>query len=620
MLRPRHLARARVARTGRTGRRGRTVLLSLAVALLGLAAAPAHAQVKPAPFDEQRFQPSPHPNDILGIRTSYVPPRMTYGVGFLLNYAEDTLLLRWGPARQAAVDQKATLDLFVSLAVAGMLDIAIDLPVHVFNDGGRGVLVDTRDMASAGLGDIRIAPRLRILDPARFAGFGLALDLELTAPTGAEDSFLREDNVTLFPRLVVDYSLLDGELRIALNVGWRSRLGETRRLVFANPFDTLPGSTIDVMEIGEELHFGLGVDAPLWDRNLDLLLDVSAATAPEDFFADSNSRYLEIRGGLRYTTDFGLGFTLGAGTGLLDGYGSPEWRIFGGVAFSPRTVLRDADGDGVSDDRDECPDRQEDHDAFEDEDGCPDPDDDRDGVPDDLDQCPREPEDVDEFQDDDGCPDLDDDADGVPDLVDQCRSQAEDRDGWQDDDGCPDPDDDGDGVPDAADGCPREPEDQDGCQDEDGCPDPGRACLQGERIEIPETIRFETGKAVIRPESHGILAEVAAVLREHPELRKLEVAGHTDDRGSDRKNLKLSQQRAEAVVAWLVSQGVAAERLVPRGYGETQPLEPNTSDEARARNRRVEFRVLERQPPPADPPAAPAAPAAPTGKGDVEAE
>jgi outer membrane protein OmpA-like peptidoglycan-associated protein len=590
--------------------------------LLGLAAtvlaapeplrAQAQGTVKPAPFDEQRFQPSPHPNDILGIRTSFVPARMTYGAGFLLHYAEDTLLLRWGPARQAAVDQKATLDLSVSLAVAGMLDIAIALPVHVYNDGGRGVLVDTRGMARSGLGDLRIAPRVRFLDPARFAGFGLALDVELTAPTGAEGSFLREDGVTLFPRLVLDYTLLDGELRIALNVGWRSRLGQTRTLVFANPFDTTPGSTIDVLEVGEELHLGLGVDAPLWDRNLDILLDLSAATAPADFFGESNSRYLEVRGGLRYTTDFGLGFTLGAGTGLLDGYGSPEWRIFGGVAFSPRRVVRDADGDGVPDDRDECPDRQEDHDSFQDEDGCPDPDDDRDGILDDQDGCPRDPEDVDGFQDDDGCPDPDNDGDGIPDGEDRCPDLAEDRDGWQDEDGCPDPDNDGDGIPDDRDRCPNEAEDVDGCQDDDGCPDPGRACLTATSIEISETVRFETGKAIIRPESHGILADVATILREHPELRQLEVAGHTDDRGNDRRNLKLSQQRAEAVVAWLVGQGIAPERLIARGYGETEPLVPNDSDEARARNRRVEFRVLRRDEP-GEPP-----PALPDSKGAVE--
>src|SRR5262249_38301529 len=102
----------------------------------------------------------------------------------------------------------------------------------------------------------------------------------------------------------------------------------------------------------------------------------------------------------------------------------------------------------------------------------PDGDADGDGIPDSRDKCPNEPEDFDQFQDEDGRPDPDDDNDGIPDAKDKCPELPEDRDGFQDEDGCPDPDNDKDGIPDVKDKCPNEPEDFDGFEDEDGCPDP----------------------------------------------------------------------------------------------------------------------------------------------------
>lgn len=121
---------------------------------------------------------------------------------------------------------------------------------------------------------------------------------------------------------------------------------------------------------------------------------------------------------------------------------------------------------------DQCPDEPEDHDGFEDEDGCPDYDNDKDGVPDTLDKCPDEPEDLDGFEDEDGCPDFDNDKDGIPDSLDQCPNSPEDFNGIEDEDGCPEDDRDGDGIHDGIDLCPDEPEDHDGFEDEDGCPDP----------------------------------------------------------------------------------------------------------------------------------------------------
>ncbi len=104
----------------------------------------------------------------------------------------------------------------------------------------------------------------------------------------------------------------------------------------------------------------------------------------------------------------------------------------------PAFAANDRDADGITDANDRCPDDPEDRDGFQDDDGCPDPDNDQDGITDAMDKCPNEPEDKDGFQDADGCPDPDNDQDGVPDAADKCPNDPETKNGFQDDDGCPD--------------------------------------------------------------------------------------------------------------------------------------------------------------------------------------
>ncbi len=113
-------------------------------------------------------------------------------------------------------------------------------------------------------------------------------------------------------------------------------------------------------------------------------------------------------------------------------------------------------------------------------------------------------------------------------------------------------------------------------------------------IQIRRRVHFATGKAEIRPDSTQLLDQVAGVIMENPEIKKLRVEGHTDDRGAASFNLKLSQARAEAVRDYLVEKGVDPERIEAVGYGQTRPLVPNFSARNRRRNRRVEFRILER--------------------------
>ena len=253
----------------------------------------------------------------------------------------------------------------------------------------------------------------------------------------------------------------------------------------------------------------------------------------------------------------------------------------------------DSDGDGLNDDVDQCPQDPEDMDQFEDEDGCPELDNDNDGLADKIDDCPLKPEDKDGFNDDDGCPDDDNDGDGLNDKIDQCPDKAEDKDGFEDDDGCPDCDNDGDGVPECpqvVDLCPDKP-----ANTADGCPKKYQlVVVTKDKIELKQTVYFETNKSTIKAVSYPLLNEVALVLKDRPEIR-VRIEGHTDSRGRNRFNLKLSDRRAKSVRAYLVGQGVTKDRMDAQGFGEKVPIADNRTKAGRAQNRRVEFMILNQE-------------------------
>ena len=248
----------------------------------------------------------------------------------------------------------------------------------------------------------------------------------------------------------------------------------------------------------------------------------------------------------------------------------------------------DGDGDGVFDGLDKCPDTPKGCKA--DKTGCQ-TDADGDGVCDGLDQCADTPKGA--TVDARGCP-SDPDGDGVLDGLDQCANTP--KGCVVDPGGCP-VDADADGVCDGVDQCADTPA---GLKvDEKGCPievieretelmDTGKIRLQN--------VNFETGKAELKPESFPTLDAVGTVLSQWPQL-KIEIAGHTDDVGGAAVNRRLSQARAAAVLSYLNEKYpvIDATRFTVKGYGKDKPVVPNTSDESRALNRRVEFTVLNKE-------------------------
>jgi len=216
-----------------------------------------------------------------------------------------------------------------------------------------------------------------------------------------------------------------------------------------------------------------------------------------------------------------------------------------------------------------------------------DPDTDGDGLADSSDQCVLDPEDKDGYLDEDGCPEVDNDLDELLDVNDKCPLEPEDRDGFEDTDGCPDPDNDKDTVPDVKDMCPNEIGST--TQEPLGCPaKPALAVVTDCEVKIAQQIHFEYNKDKIKPESFPILDAVVDILNKNPDI-KLEVQGHTDNRGSSTYNKDLSNRRSASVKKYLVSHGVPAERLTSMGYGFDRPIVDNSTEQNRALNRRVQF-------------------------------
>lgn len=252
---------------------------------------------------------------------------------------------------------------------------------------------------------------------------------------------------------------------------------------------------------------------------------------PRGFSA--NDRYrapLEARAGVRAFLTPKMSVEAGVGTGLGPvGYGHERWRAFFGIRWGSAPVPVQKAFVGPILDRD------------------------GDGVPDDQDLCPDEP--------------------GPAAL-----------------DGCPDRD--GDGIPDREDKCPDQP----GPPENDGCPltegEP-LVTITSNRLTLNDSINFDTGKDSIKPQSYPVLDQVAKLLNEHPEMKRIRVEGHTDNVGNATYNKELSQRRAQSVVRYLVSKGVAESRLVPVGFGFEQPIASNGTALGRAKNRRVAFTVLQ---------------------------
>lgn len=304
--------------------------------------------------------------------------------GAFLNYARNPLVVvdRNGDVTQKLVSGRMGMDLFASATIAGPFALGLDVPLYLFQSGDYSPTF-------GGLGDLRIVPKLRLLDDRD--SVGLALAAEVRAPTHTGDYSGGARNVVVIPKAILDHRF-PGGIHIGFNVGALVREKTRLRNVtagsefaYAAALGYRFGGTEGKTEIGGELNGGLG-------------------------FAQMDTEEVPLEGFLfvRHNPTPEWEIIGGPGIGILAGYGIPTFRVFVGVRYSP--VSHDKDGDGISDSDDRCPDVAEDRDNDEDSDGCPeeDKDSDHDGVPDKDDQCPAAKETINGVKDDDGCPDTGD--------------------------------------------------------------------------------------------------------------------------------------------------------------------------------------------------------------------
>lgn len=623
-----------------------------------LAAVSAQAQLRTGPVDLQTFRPSADSKGYITLNGAQILAPLDISFGLVSTGAWKPLVLEsyWtdGQNSKASVDFLMTTSLQAAIGLFETDHIGFQLgfmlPMGVLSGEGTPydpVKANTVNddvhykMSVQSIGDLVIHPKLRLVNPSR-KKIGVAIIPSIVLPTGDKNGFMGEGQTIFQPSVVVDANWgRFGVLRTAINVGARLRTSPSvfvdNDASFPRPVAGKPATNTNLgIKADKELLAGFGVAWGVVPFHFDLVGEIYTFTGfnSKKISADGSESAMKPGGeavaGIKLYLAANSFFEAGAGYGVLPtSYGTSQGRFFVGFIFEPN--VGDRDGDGYKDDVDKCPDDPEDFDDFEDEDGCPDPDNDKDGIldvddacpnepetyngykdedgcpdgvvkdrdgdgiPDDVDKCPDEPEDKDGFEDEDGCPDPDNDKDGILDKVDLCPNDPEDFDGFEDQDGCPDPDNDHDRIPDVRDKCPNEPETYNGFEDEDGCPDKGLVVVTQAKLEIMDKIYFETDKDVIRDVSFPLIDAIAATIKGHPEIRLIEIQGHADERGDDEHNLDLTDRRAHSVQVALEDRGVDLGRLRARGYGETKPICTQHNEECWSKNRRVEFIIMQRQ-------------------------
>jgi len=569
-------------------------LLAMFVSLVGAASG---ASAQSAQFDLNQFRPAELATDGFASSTADGQGHKRFGFMIYMDYSDDALVFQesGSSTTSAVVHQQLTGHLAWNLGVWDHLVFFMDIPYHFIIDagegagnslpGGPGGSFDYLLPNGGHFGDMYLGARGNLYG-TRDDVFEIALQATMTINTSslADDTQKYAGQVGNSPYLGGWFELLmtfnaGDVVRIPIQAGYK--LGTQVRVT-------------DNLFVGNEFTFGGGLLFMIAQDQFMISAEAFGRTAANSTvkFWTREETPVEVLGGFKYLHP--KGFVIGASgsAGVAPGYGAPDWRAVGMIGFTmpaPEVVL-DADGDGILDDVDQCPNEPEDFDGFQDEDGCPDPDNDGDGVLDVNDGCPNDAEDIDGFEDEDGCPDPDNDGDGILDVDDQCPNEP----GPPENNGCPDPDRDGDGVPDRIDNCPDEP----GTVENHGCQDAQLVVIGAGQLEILEKVYFKTGSHKLQKRSFALLDNVAKVMNAHPEIELIRVEGHSDSTGSLKFNMRLSKRRADTVIRYLVGRGkVTKERLISEGFGPTRPLVPDAkTKEELAQNRRVEFHIVETGP------------------------
>ena len=413
------------------------------------------------------------------------------------------------------------------------------------------------------LGDLTLHGKMRF---TRSEKFGMAGGLTIKLPTATDDEFAGTDMPSVRTLLFATYSPTT-QITIITNAGAVLR----KKVEFANSIQGIGaawGAGVQY-RIAHPLFLqaeAFGEVVPNGKRDVMKVLHTQVTT--------------EYLGGLHYQLSPQYSVSIAAGRGLTNGIGAPVFRGMLSFAYTPSgrplpplhkpEVIVPIDPNTNDADFDKFVDAK--------------------------DKCPNDREDKDGFQDDDGCPDPDNDNDGVPDEKDKCVMVAEDKDKFEDGDGCPEDDNDRDGVVDASDACPNEAEKINGVDDDDGCPDKGGESLvisTPDRLELLESVQFN-GTAIAKS-SINLLGQLEKTLRARSDIVRLRIGVHVQPTNKPEKDQALSDKRGNAIREWLIAHGIAGERIDPKGFGGSKPLASPSQKNSALMNERVELIILERR-------------------------
>jgi len=425
-----------------------------------------------------------------------------------------------------------------SLALFERLRVGVNLPVVLFAEGQKGTIAQTTcsPPASGALGDLRLAADVRLLGQAGEA-FTLAAGARAWLPTRSPEAYGSDGKSRAGPQLVAAGAL--GAFEYSARVGF---------MWWQQEFQLDSGS------VGSWANAGFAAGVRPRDGKLLVGPEVYAATratGSQAFKFSEVNTPAEALLGAHYRGNGWRG-ALGVAKGLNQGFGVPAYRVVASLEWAPASEVKDANGDGIQDWQDACP------------------------------QVAGVASPVSARR---GCP-LDGDEDGIPDADKRFH-------------GCPEKKDvDTDEVPDREDACLKEPGKRNADPKKNGCP--VGAVVNGQLVL--DQVKFKTNSDVVPKESDGTLTKVLEAINKLPATNRYRVEGHTDTQGKPAYNKGLSERRAKSVVAWLAKRGLDPKRFEALGVGQEKPIATNDTAEGRQANRRVEIHILEgTQPLPAQP-------------------
>jgi outer membrane protein OmpA-like peptidoglycan-associated protein len=325
-------------------------------------------------LDGERFVPAVGAEGGFTAEHPKVPYHLGWSLGLFLNFADDPVVEKTpgGTDVNKVVDTAVTTDLVASIGLLRRFEVGLHLPVHLVYSGDPYAAGGTTLDAGGGVGDLRLVPKVEILNSGDLEQhFLLGFAMPVAFPTGNEEEVRGSGGIAVHPKLLFAAHL--GRIGLGFDVGYKWRTEHPATLPFGDEITLTPWATFRVAD-------------PVWIR-AELISAKQVATD-----VDGADFPTELLGGVEYNTG-SLALYGGATIGLTDGIGDPDFRIIAGVRYRsghPQDQgYRDTDGDGVLDKDDLAPTEPEDKDGFKDDDGEPEPDNDHDGILDGDDECPE---------------------------------------------------------------------------------------------------------------------------------------------------------------------------------------------------------------------------------------